>query len=52
MNKIPDVSSIVNKTDYKVKISVIDETYFITSDYNKFTIEILDAKIKEKRLIL
>ena len=25
--------------------------YFITSNYNKFTKEILDAKIKEKKLV-
>ena len=50
-NIIPDVSDLVNKTDYKAKISHIEKTYFTTSDYNKFTKEILDAKIQEKGLL-
>ena len=50
-NKIPDVSCLVNKTDYNAKISDIEAKHFITSDYNKFTKEILDSKIKEKGLV-
>ena len=33
------------------KISGIETKYFTTSDYNKFTSEVLNAKIKEKRLV-
>ena len=47
-NKIPDFGVLVKKTDYNAKISDIEKKYFTTSDYNKFTSEILDAKIKLK----
>ena len=43
-NKIPNIS------DY-AEISDIEGKYFTTSDYNKFTSEILDAKIKQKELV-
>ena len=33
------------------KLSVIETKYFTASDYNKFTDEILNAKIKEKGLV-
>ena len=33
------------------KISDIETKYFTTSDYNKFASEVLNAKIKEKRLV-
>ena len=33
------------------KLSDIERKYFITSDYNKFTSDILDAKIKQKELV-
>ena len=49
-NKIPDVSGLVRKTDYDVKILDIEKK-FTTFDYNTFTKEILDAKIKEKKLV-
>ena len=45
-NKIPDVNDLVNKKDDDAKISDIEGNYFTTSDYNKFTSNILDAKIK------
>ena len=48
IKKIPDVSGVVQKTDYDTKISDIEKKYFIISDYNKLTKEILDAKIKKK----
>ena len=35
-NKIPDVSSLVKKTDCEAKISDIESKYFIAADYNKF----------------
>ena len=50
-NKIPNVSNLVKKTDYGSKISDIESQCCTTSDYNKFTHNILDAKIKEKGLV-
>ena len=47
-NKIPDVSKKVKKADYNAKITDIERKYFITFDYNKYTNDILDAKIKQK----
>ena len=49
--KIPNVSGLVKKTDYDAEISGIQKKYFTTSDYNKFTKEILDAHIKETKLV-
>ena len=46
-----DVSCLVKKTVYNAKTSEIDKKYFTTSDYNKFTSDILHAKIKQKELI-
>ena len=40
-NKIPDTSGLVKKMDYNAKISDIEAKYFTTSDYNKFTSEII-----------
>ena len=50
-NKIPDASGLVKKTDYDAKTTEIDGKYFTTSDYNNFTSDILDAKIKQKELV-
>ena len=49
-NKIPDVSGLVMKTVYDAKILDIKKKYFIIADYNKFTSNILNAKIKQKTL--
>ena len=46
-NKIPVVSDLVKKTDNDNKI----RKYVSISDYNKFTKEMLDARIKEKELV-
>ena len=46
-NEITNVSDIVKKTDYDAEIPAIDVKYFTMSDYNKFTNDILDAKIKQ-----
>ena len=46
-SKIPDVSGLVKKTDYNAKISDIEAKYITTSDYNTFTVEIYDAKLKQ-----
>ena len=50
-SKIPGVSGLVRKADYNTKIPDIKAKYFTISDYNKFTEEILDAKMKEKGLV-
>ena len=42
---------IAKKADYDAKISDIGKKYFTTSDYNKFTNDILDTKIKNKKLV-
>ena len=34
------------KTDYNAKMSDIEGKYIVTSDYDKFTSDIFDAKIK------
>ena len=47
-NKIPNFSDLVIKTDYDSETKDIEGKYFTTSDYNKFTYEILDEKIKIK----
>ena len=41
-NKIPNAIGLVKKTDYKAKIPETEKKLFTTSDYNKFTSEILD----------
>ena len=45
------LSGLVKKTDYDARISKFEGKYFTSSDYNKFTREILDAKVKENRLL-
>ena len=50
-NKIPSVNNLAKKTGYGAKISDIERKYFNMSDYNKFTRDILDAKIKEQELV-
>ena len=49
--EIPKVSDLVKQTHYEVKISNIKSKFFITSGYNKFKNNILDAKVKNKRLV-
>ena len=39
------------KADYNAKISEMENKRFTTSDYNKFTSNTLDAKIKQKILV-
>lgn len=43
--------TIKQKTDYNAKIKDIMVKYFTTADYNRFTGDILDAKIKRKVLV-
>ena len=47
----PNFSDLVKKRDYDAKISDIERKYFTTPDYNKFTSDIIDTKIKQKELI-
>ena len=65
-SKIPSITGSVNTTalntvgnkrvcdlvkkNYDAKISEIEARYFTTSDCNNFMCEILDKKIKEKRV--
>ena len=39
------------KTDYDAKISEIEFKYFVTVNYNKYTSQTLDVKIKHKELV-
>ena len=48
---MPDLSSLVKKTDYDAKLVEVEGKYFSSSDYNKFSITILDTKIKQKGLV-
>ena len=41
-SKIPERNTLVEKVDFDVKISDFEKNYFTTSDYNKFTNNILD----------
>ena len=50
-NKIFSVSDLLNMTDYSAKMKDIEGKYLITTDYNKFTSDILDAKIKQTELV-
>ena len=50
-NKIPDVNSLVKKTNCDAKISGIENKYITTTDYNKFTKNIVDNNIKSKNLV-
>ena len=50
-NQILDVSGLVKETDYDEKIKGFENKYFTTSDYNKFMNNILDAKIKNTKLV-
>ena len=49
--EILSITGLVKKTVYNTKISDIEFKYLITSDYNKFMSNILDTKIKEKKLV-
>ena len=49
-NEIPNVSGVVQKSDYDAKITDIKGENFTTSDYDTFTGDILNAKIKQKEL--
>ena len=48
-NEIPNVTDLVNKSNYITKISHTEKKYFTTTDYNKFSSDILGKEIKQKR---
>ena len=50
-NKIPNVSYRVKKADYDAKTSEVENKHFTTSGYNKFTSNILDTRITQKKLV-
>ena len=49
-NKIPNVSSLIKKSDYDAEVKDIKNKYFTTSDYTKFTNNVFNAKITEKNV--
>ena len=51
VKNIANVSVIAKKTNYDAKISDVETKYFTSSDYDKFTNEIIDNKIKKKHLV-
>ena len=51
IKKTPDLSGLLRKIDYDARISQVVGKYFTNSDYNKFTSDILDAKVKENKLV-
>ena len=58
-NKIPDVSSLVKKTDYNTKISEVENkltdhnrnNYITTPEFNKLTAENFAARLKLANLV-
>ena len=48
---MPNVSDLVKKANYDAEIKDFKNRYFNTSDYDKFTNNILDAKIIRKKLV-
>ena len=49
-NKIPNVVDLLGKADFDENIRGIERRCFTTSDYNRFTNNILDAKITENKV--
>ena len=58
-DKIPNVSSLVKKADYNTKINKIEgklnnhnyDKYIATPEFNKFSKEVFDARLKLANLI-
>ena len=46
-----NVTDLDKGRNYDAKLSEIESQCFTTSDYNKFTNEIIDNKIKERKLV-
>ena len=51
-NKIPTITNLVKRRNYDAKTIEIEEKFITTSDYNKFSNDILDAKVKQKVILL
>ena len=49
-NKMSNVSTLFKKADENTKISDIWKKYFPTFDYNKFTNEIVEGKMKNEKI--
>ena len=49
-NRILDASGFVKKNIYDAEISENEKKYFISSDYNQFTVDILDAEIEKEKI--
>ena len=47
-NKISNISKLVMKGEYDAKTKNIEGKYFTTADYNRFTSDTLESKIKQK----
>ena len=58
-NKIPDVSSLVKKTNYDTKISETEkeltdhnhDKYIATPEFNKFTVETFAARLTQANFV-
>ena len=58
-NKIPDVSNLVNKTDYNTKVTEIEnkltnhnhDKYIDTQEYNKLAADVFNVRIAQAKLI-
>ena len=58
-NKIPDVNNLVKKTDYKTKVTEIEnklnnhdhDKYIDTSEFNKLAVDVFNARIAQANLI-
>ena len=48
---IIDISGLVIKTNYDVKIADIENKYITTFDYNKFIKDIVSERIKRKKFL-
>ena len=59
-NKIPNVSNLVNKTDYNTEVTEIEnkltnhnpDKYIDTSEFNKLTADVFNARIAQANLII
>ena len=58
-NKIPDISSLVKKTDYNTKVTEIEnklndhnhDKYIATSEFNKLAADVFNARLAQANLI-
>ena len=58
-NKIPDVSNLVNKTDYNTKVTEIEnkltnhnhDKYIDTQEFNKLAANVFNGRVAQAKLI-